>query len=351
MIILTFLSPAMPHPNPYTLSNLFSSLPANSPLRQLASLDMEPGCLPPHMNPLGLSSLIKENGSPPAPPFHPVQLKLGRHSRSRSRSHSPDWSTTMDNPSSGKTKRKLKKESEPHPQPDFDEKDAKPRPRKSHLYDDLKIQLNDYHPHKGQESPPISVIPKREPLPESEDEHDGVDSEVDNKVRKLLDTVNSSVTRQQLFQACHFMGGIGNGGIEDSGDEKKIPEEGGRSLDNDEEEERLRQIRLQNNNNNSLDDEDEDGGKDEEKRKLNLLKSLNLKKKNGIEGLAARLQLELCQQRQQQEQIRHQNQQAAKFRDEVDLNESGVDDVDEFPSSQSENEESGEQSKLFILKV
>ncbi|XP_035714525.1 zinc finger protein 1 isoform X3 [Folsomia candida] len=338
---------ALPHANPYALSNLFSSLPANSPLRQLATLDMEPSSLA-HLNPLGLSSLIKENGSPPAAPFHHQhhpQLKSSRR-RSRSRSQSPsDWTMGRSDSSSRNTK-KIKKERD-------DELDIKIQSHSKDIdnYDDnhhhqpqdLKmIKLKDSSPSPYERK--STVIPKRECM-EDGDEEDQED--MDSKVRKLLDTVNANVTRQQLLQACHFMnGGVrGPDMMEDSDKEEEpcsrsnlgIGRLSESSSYNKDEEEQLRQIQLQNNNNNSVDDDEE--SKDEEKRKMSLLKSLNLKKKNGIEGLAARLQLELCQQRQQQQQQQLQQQKFIK-----EENESGADDVDEFPSSQSENE-SGEQTE------
>lgn len=312
---------ALPHPNPYTLSSLFNSLPANSPLRHLA---LEQSSL----NGLGL--VPKENGSPvqltkrprsPSPfpnknankklktedfqafPNFPAKVKVEQEQFGLSSPFSPELS-----PSSGFTKTKN----------DLREK------LKTKASSNSKSLL--LHPSGGHNM----VVPKVE-----EDSE-----EIDVKVKNLLSQVNANLTRQQLLEACHLLSTTNGDSVRDlnEGDLNGQDSDGegsGNGLN----------LRM-NNNNNNIDIDNEM----EEKRKLsqNFHKiNLNLKKKNGIEGLAARLQQELCQNQQQMQKERSFNNM-----EEHNNSEEGENDNDhsfEGPSSsQSENEGGDNTSKLLF---
>jgi len=158
--ITTAAAAALP-PNPYTLTTLFNSLPHNSPLRQLANLDSDNVIK-------GKTTPINENGSS----YHHHHR---HHHYNRSRSPSPDhW-----------PEKKLKTDDDER---DGDEEEADRRFRKN-----------------GASVILPSVRVKEEPDGENGDDDDR--ESMENKVRKILDTVNANVTRQQLLQACHFRNG------------------------------------------------------------------------------------------------------------------------------------------------
>jgi len=257
-------------PNPYAL-NFLNSLPAGFPLRHLPALESDP------------SGENKDS---------PLLMNGKRHgSLSPSRSISPVMSE--DGPPGRKLRRK-----------DVDEKsngnELGDNENKESLRNESSACFSD----------------------EDRGEEDSDRESVDNKVQKILDTVNASVTRQ-LLKACNFKNENNGSDTEDEMGKGSIS---GEPMEDD------REDAHNNNNNNNNDNNNKnfkvDGMNEERQRK-----------KNGIEGLAARL--EMCQQKKEKSLLKR----------DSSFDDKGYVEQETGHSSQSENEANDQHSKFFIVYI
>lgn len=202
----------------------------------------------------------------------------------------------------------------------------------------------------------------------SEDDSEEKDK-IDNKVQRLLNSVNANVTRQFL-EACSLKNGYSAekmlANAESSCDPLMSPGSGhdsqhsrpqsryGDDYDMDDDQSRDNESEIHNNNNSII----SSGGED----LMKMSGSSKKRKGGGVEGLAARLDLSQndaaavlllqIQQRQQQQHLHNRDDKAEldmrRAKEEMDFLHRRHDD--ENPSSQSENE-SGDHRKLVYVTV
>jgi len=415
-----FLGPAaaaaaaagLPH-SQFALTTLFNSLPPESPLlRQLANLETDSVIK-------GTTPLIKENGSSSSSLYnhhHHSKHYQQEQQPSSSRSPSPPDVHRHNNSGGWVLDKKLKSEpredddDDPHRYDEENEDDImedentlnrtqpslnvggnKNAAAQSLLRNKRKASGGEAEDRTGESSPSSRRVEGDEEEEDSDHDENAKDLSqggvIDSNVRKLLNSVVSANVRRELLRACQeYETGVkvdNNFGDDEEGVKEDAEEDMDTEEMEDGESSRARprgesesssftnnnckldedldnEERNNNNNNtvhNSLLGTDEDG----KAKILKLVKNCvtaNAKKRNGIDGLAARLQMELYQQQQQQNQPHNLHQQAEellnkKFRMsrlgscEMDSSDASLHhhrmNEEELPSSQSENE-SGEQS-------